>query len=103
MGVDAGQLLAGRAESGELDLDEFPQLPEDIVAAYLSGLSDEGSDVASAGARFGILGNLVVRSAFTALPVELLDSPAPGLRDLFARRALRPFPGRRRAQLVPRR
>lgn len=38
--------------------------------------------------RVGALGTLVIRSAFTALPVELLGSdPTPDLEQLFERRA----------------
>jgi tRNA A-37 threonylcarbamoyl transferase component Bud32 len=87
VGMDAGQLLAGRAESGELSPGNLPDLFEDIVAAYISGLADEDSPVSAADARFGAIGNLVVRSAFTALPIELLFSNDGGIGELVARRA----------------
>lgn len=88
VGTDAGQLLAGHAESGDLDPDVILDLLEDIVDAYMTGLADEGFDGDPADARFGAVATLVVRSAFTALPVELLDSPpSDGLGILFERRA----------------
>lgn len=87
IGMDAGQLLAGHAESGDLDPRELPGLFDEIVSAYTRGLIDEGAEVDAAVVRFGAIGNLVVRSAFTALPLELLESPAPGVDQLFASRA----------------
>lgn len=85
IGMDAGQLLAGHAESGELDPTELPGLLDDIVAGYSDGLLEEYGDLDPAQARFGAIGNLVIRSAFTALPVEMLEA---GEDDaFFARRA----------------
>ncbi len=88
LGMDAGQLLAGRAESGELDPALLPALLEHILDAYRAGLADEGADYSAADVRCGVVANLVVRSAFTALPIELLDTePNDALHTLFARRA----------------
>lgn len=85
VGMDAGQLLAGHAESGELDPVALPRLLDDIVAAYTDGLLQECSGVDAAQASFGTIGNLVIRSAFTALPVEMLDAGED--EAFFARRA----------------
>jgi hypothetical protein len=94
VGMDAGQLLAGRAESGELEPVELPNVFERVVDAYLAGLDEERPGMDPAGVRLGIIGNLVIRSAFTALPVELLDvhdtgeaGDVAGLKTLFQRRA----------------
>ncbi len=87
VGTDAGQLLAGRAESGELAPGELPELLDEIAEAYIHGLRDEDADVSETDTRLGIVGNLVVRSAFTALPLELLASGRAGLEELFASRA----------------
>ena len=74
LGIDAAQLLAGNAEAAELDPAELPRLLDLIVNAYAAGLQDEGTDVDLEQVRFGVVANLVVRSAFTALPVERLDA-----------------------------
>lgn len=87
IGMDAGQLLAGHAESGVLDPADLPLVFEDILEAYLAGLRDEKAAISAADARYGSIGALVVRSAFTALPLELLASAQQGLPELFARRA----------------
>lgn len=64
------------------------RLLDDILDAYISGLADEDPHVDREAARLGAIGNLVIRSAFTALPVELLDAPATrDLAGLFDRRA----------------
>ena len=86
LGTDAAQLLAGNAEAGELEASVLPDLLDLIIDNYAAGLQDEGSDVAFADIRFGVIANLVVRSAFTALPLERLDADdvAPAF---FARRA----------------
>lgn len=88
VGSDLGQLLAGRAESGELDPTQLSAIDEAIVPAYLEGLREEGGVATEAETRFGYVGSMLLRSAFTALPRELLAVPRPAdLRELFARRA----------------
>jgi hypothetical protein len=77
VGQDLGQLLVGRAESGELDADELAAVDAAIVPAYISGLRDEGGTPSEDDVRRGYVGALLVRSAFTALPIELLAGP-PG-------------------------
>ena len=87
VGMDAGQLLAGHAESGDLDPAELPDLLRAIVAAYAAGLVDEGARVELDDVWFGVAANLVIRSAFTALPIEMLDRPPDNPERFFARRA----------------
>ena len=74
VGMDAGQLLAGRAESGELHPDELGDVYSQIVLGYTAGLRAEGLSVADEDVRFGIAGNLIIRSAFTALPLESIEA-----------------------------
>jgi hypothetical protein len=88
VGSDLGQLLAGRAESGDLDPTALPAVHEAIVPAYLEGLREEGGTATEAETWFGYVGSMLLRSAFTALPRELLVAPGRAdLRALFARRA----------------
>lgn len=87
VGLDAGQLLAGGAEAGDLEPEGLPHLLEIIVAAYLDGLADEDATFDPDEVRFGVLANLVIRSTFTALPTELLAATETDHGDLFRKRA----------------
>lgn len=92
IGADLAQLLAGRAESGELDPAELETVADTIERAFTDGLGDEGvgEPACRAAVPVAFLGTILVRSAFTALPIELLadDAPsAPNLPGLFRRRA----------------
>jgi hypothetical protein len=88
VGFDLGQLLAGLAQTGELDPTELPVVHAAIVPAFLEGLQNEGVDADPADVRSGYAGSLLVRSGFTALPLELLGrSDETGIADLFAQRA----------------
>lgn len=88
IGMDAGQLLAGRAESGELDPHDLAELYAVIVEGYTAGVRAEGMVVSDEDVRFGIAGNLVIRSAFSALPVESIDEwGTPECAGLIASRA----------------
>ena len=88
LGLDAAQLVAGRAESGELDPAELTDLLDGVVDAYVEGFSEMAPSLDPEIVRFGVVGNLVIRSAFTAVPVELLgDVPTDELALLFHRRA----------------
>ncbi|MBE1562664.1 phosphotransferase [Nonomuraea africana] len=82
-GFDLGQLLVGRAHTGELTAAELPAVHEAIEAAYV-----EGSGFAPADVAFGYAATLVLCSAWTALPFERLgEPPTPELHELFRRRA----------------
>ncbi|GAA3236157.1 hypothetical protein [Nonomuraea helvata] len=85
VGFDLGQLLVGRAHTGELDPEDLPAVHEAIEAAYAAATAD----VADPGeVSFGYVAALVLRSAWTAIPFELLgQEPTPELHDLFRRRA----------------
>jgi len=88
VGFDLGQLLAGLAQTGELDPTELPAIHAAIVPAYLEGLRNEGVDADPADVRTGYVGSLLLRSGFTGPPLELLGrSDEPGIADLFAQRA----------------
>jgi hypothetical protein len=75
VGDELGQLLVGPAHEGELAAADLPALHDAIVGAYVTGLDDEGLIVAESVVRYGMDVSLVVRSAFTALPLERLAEP----------------------------
>lgn len=88
IGYDLAQLIAGRAETGELARSELAAVHSAIVPSYLEGLRDEGATVDAEAIELGYVGALTIRSAFTALPLEhLRDKVSPRLQRLFARRA----------------
>lgn len=75
VGDDLGQLLVGLAHPGELAVTALPELREVLVHAYVAGLGREELAIPEAVVRFGMDGGLVMRSAFTSLPVERLGEP----------------------------
>ena len=75
VGDDLGQLLVGLAHAGEIDTAQLPALHELLITAYRIGLETEGIPVPEDRVRHGMDGGLVVRSAFTALPLQRLHEP----------------------------
>ncbi|MFI6600602.1 hypothetical protein ACIBHX_30525 [Nonomuraea sp. NPDC050536] len=76
VGFDLGQLLIGRAHDGLLPVEDLPTVHEAITDGYGSVLKHDG-----------YLGALVLRSLWTAIPVErLTDDPDDDLRAFFAHR-----------------
>ncbi|UBU17138.1 phosphotransferase [Nonomuraea gerenzanensis] len=85
VGFDLGQLLVGRAHEGLLEPGELPAVHRTVQEAYALGLADEGRS--AEGLAAGYVTSLVLRSAFTAIPVERLDEPVtPELAELFRKR-----------------
>jgi hypothetical protein len=74
-GYDLSQLLVGLAHAGQLDVDALPALHDTVLPAYTRGLADEGMPVDQDTVRFGFHAALVVRSAFSALPLARLAGP----------------------------
>ena len=75
LGSDLVQLLAGRADDGELAADDLPPIQDTILAAYLDGLRDERVDTSPVPVHQAFLAGLVVGKAFSALPLERLGGP----------------------------
>jgi hypothetical protein len=75
VGFDLGQLLIGLAHAGELSPGALPALHKVILKAFMEGLAIEGMDVTEEQVTYGYLGSLMARSAFTALPLEILGHP----------------------------
>lgn len=87
VGYDLAQLLAGRAESGDLDPSDLREIADVLVPAYVAGAAGADAHLDAGDAELGFLGSLVVRSAFTAVPLERLADPdTPELRRFVARR-----------------
>jgi hypothetical protein len=70
VGGDLVQLLAGRVDSGELTPPEIPALLAIVVGAFERGLATEGMTVGRRDLELAVDVSLVVRCAFTALPLE---------------------------------
>jgi hypothetical protein len=76
LGYDLGQLLVGRAESGDLDAADLPRIHDAILPAYVEGLLEEQADLEPGDVRRGFIGGVLLRSAFSALPLDRLRGPA---------------------------
>lgn len=88
VGFDVGHLIAGHAESGDLEPAQLEAAYAGALEEYTKGLHDEGMTVGADDVALGAAGALIIRSAFTALPLELLDvAPSTDLVHLFDRRA----------------
>ncbi len=78
VGYDLGQLVVGLAHLGRSG-GTLPDVTDAVLAAYTAGLADEGLRVDVDVVRFGFHAALVVRSAFSALPLShLAGPPRPG-------------------------
>jgi Phosphotransferase enzyme family len=75
VGYDLGQLLIGLAHAGQLDVDMLAVVHDTVLPAYTAGLAEEGMRVDADVVRFGFHAALVVRSAFSALPLARLAGP----------------------------
>jgi hypothetical protein len=71
VGFDLGQLLIGLAHAGELAPEALPVVHKVILRSFQEGLAVEGMQVSEDEVLYGYLGSLLVRAAFTALPLEL--------------------------------
>jgi hypothetical protein len=70
VGFDLGQLLIGLAHAGELAPEALPAVHKVILKGFLEGLAEEGLQVAEEDVVYGYLGSLLIRAAFTSLPLE---------------------------------
>jgi hypothetical protein len=74
-GDDLGQLLVGLAHAGLLGVQELPALRTSIVDQFAAGLRAEDAPGDVAEVRYGLDGGLLLRSTFTALPLDRLHEP----------------------------
>lgn len=85
VGFDLGQLLVGLAHDGLTPAGDLPAVHATIEAAYVRGLAEGGGPAEHAVT--GYRTTLLLRSAFTAIPIERLAEPAtPELTELCRRR-----------------
>jgi len=75
VGHDLGQLLVGLCHAGEMDPSGLDEVHRAILPAYIDGLTAEGMDVDPADVQRGYLSGLLLRSGFTAMPLEQLNAP----------------------------
>jgi hypothetical protein len=85
VGFDLGQLLVGLAHAGELSVEALPAVHKVILKAFQEGLAADGMHVGEDEVLYGYLGSLLVRAAFTALPLELFGK-ADASPELFEQR-----------------
>jgi hypothetical protein len=87
IGHDLGQLLVGLCHAGELNPDALAAVHAVILPAYLDGLAAEGMNVDGLDVKRGYLTGLLLRSGFTAIPLERLDeATTPGSIALWTAR-----------------
>ncbi len=87
VGFDLGQLLVGLVHAGELDAGGLDTIRRVIVPAYTDGLRSTGFEVAPGDVERGFLTSMVVRSLFTALPLETAHlAVAPDVGRLWIQR-----------------
>lgn len=87
VGYDLAQLLVGLAHDGQLSVDELPAVYDAIAVAHTEGLAREGMPVDVAAVKYGFDAALVIRSAFTALPIDrIAEPPTEDLADHVAER-----------------
>jgi hypothetical protein len=85
VGFDLGQLLIGLAHAGELAPEALPAVHKVILKAFQEGLAADGMQATEDEVLYGYLGSLLVRAAFTALPLELFGK-ADATLELFEQR-----------------
>ncbi|TDU01864.1 phosphotransferase family enzyme [Streptomyces sp. 846.5] len=87
VGHDLGQLLVGLCHAGSLPADRLPEISSTILDAHADALAAEGHRATIDQIRGGYLSGLVLRSAFSAIPLETLsEPPTDQLVALWARR-----------------
>ena len=75
VGHDLGQLLVGLCHAGEMDPSGLEEVHRAILPAYIAGLTGEGMLVDPIDVERGYLCGLLLRSGFTAIPLEQLNAP----------------------------
>jgi hypothetical protein len=87
VGFDLGQLLVGLAHSQLMDPTELAGLQRVILPAYIDGVRSTGFPATSAEVERGSILSMLVRSLFTAIPLEELHRPdSCSLRSLLVSR-----------------
>jgi hypothetical protein len=88
IGADLGQLLVGNVQVGAERAGDLAARDRANLAAYLTGLREEGSGVAEEDVERGHALHLMLMTGLSSVPFELLDvDPTPARRVLAADRA----------------
>ena len=78
--IKLAQLLIGRAESLDIGPEELKAVLPVLVPAFVARFQAEGGAIDEEDVRMAFLTTMVLRSAFTGLPIErLMGPPSPGL------------------------
>jgi hypothetical protein len=77
VGFDVGQLIAGHAQSGDLDPAQLDAAYTVAIEEYTAGLYDEGMEIASDDVALGAAGAMIIRSVFTRVAAGV-PRPRPG-------------------------
>jgi hypothetical protein len=72
VGYDLAQLVIGHAHTGRIGPLQLPMLTDMVIEAYAAGLAQEGMLVDTQDVRYGLETTLVLRNAFTSLPLDRL-------------------------------
>ncbi len=82
VGYDLAQLVIGHALTGRIGPLQLPMLTDMVIDAYAAGLAQESMPVQTQDIRYGMETTLVLRNAFTSLPLDRLDEqPAREFAD----------------------
>ena len=88
LGFDLGQLLTGEVVRGRMDPAELPALLEELLAAYVHGLHEEGLDTSREVVFRGLVTALATRNGLDAYPFDTTEGPAtPEHLEFLRRRA----------------
>ena len=87
VGFDLSQLLAGRANAGDMNGGQLYHLEPLCLAAYCKGLAESGADVPDSVVRRGHAASMALFTGLTALPSQRLSEPdTPELHAFMAGR-----------------
>jgi hypothetical protein len=75
VGADLSQLLIGDVQIGKQRAGDLAARDDALVAAYVSGLRDEGCDIPEPVVRRAHALHMLMMSGLSTVPVELLELP----------------------------
>jgi hypothetical protein len=88
IGFDLSQLLVGDVQLGRRTADDLREVEATILAAYVEGMRDEGSDIPLPVVRRSHALQLMLFTGLSCLPFEHLETaPTPELHHVAAQRA----------------
>ncbi|MDQ1052990.1 hypothetical protein QE394_000918 [Arthrobacter sp. SORGH_AS 212] len=85
-GFDLAQLLAGRVNDGDMPGSDLVRLAPLCVDAYCNGMAEAGTEPDASSVAGGHAAAMAVFTGLSALPLDQLAAPRPGLEDVVAGR-----------------